>query len=111
MRGAEAVADTEQARLSRRLEKTPGIKQGKAFQLADITETPRATCVNRAILSMPADPLVSAKDIALSVGGGVTARTVIRWAKMERIPCVRVNARVIRFDCAAVRKKLRQRAK
>ncbi len=57
------------------------------------------------------EPLVSAATIAKMCGEGITSRTVLRWAKLKRIPCVRVNDRVIRFDMADVRKTLKARSK
>lgn len=55
---------------------------------------------------MPKVALVSAEEIARQCGGDITGRAVLRWAKLKRIPCVKINKRVIRFDPVAVRKKL-----
>lgn len=58
---------------------------------------------------MPKVALVSADEIARQCGGDITGRAVLRWAKLKRIPCVRVNKRVVRFDPVAVRRKLEAR--
>lgn len=52
------------------------------------------------------EALVSANEIAKNCGGGITGRAVLRWAKAGRIPFVKINARVIRFDPEQVRKRL-----
>lgn len=58
---------------------------------------------------MPEMNLVSAKDIAESLGSGITERAVLRWARQDRIPCVRINKRVVRFDVDEVKKTLKAR--
>ncbi len=57
---------------------------------------------------MPKQALVSASTIAKDVGEGLTKRAVLRWARLNRIPSIRINKRVIRFDPVAVRKRLKQ---
>ncbi len=55
------------------------------------------------------ESLVSAKTVAKMCGGGITSRTIIRWAKLKRIPCVRINKRVVRFDIEEVRNWLEKK--
>lgn len=50
--------------------------------------------------------LITAKQLAASIGGDVTARVILRWARKKVIPCIRINKRVVKFNMDAVRKKL-----
>jgi excisionase family DNA binding protein len=39
---------------------------------------------------------------------GIHAATLYRWARAKRVPCIRMGARVIRFDPLVLEKFLRQ---
>lgn len=54
------------------------------------------------------ETLVSAREIATQCGKDVNPRAILRWAKAGRIPSIRINARVIKFDPVKVREALRK---
>lgn len=50
-------------------------------------------------------PLITASELAAVLG--VTTHTIRHWARMGRIPCLRVGQKTLRFDREAVLAALR----
>ena len=50
--------------------------------------------------------LMRAKQVIEKLRLPVTRQTLLLWAKVGRIPCTRINGRMILFDLAAVVKAL-----
>lgn len=106
--GEPEMAENEEKPISRNTETRKSRQSLETTKRAKPKESAQngSSMRNSCFLSMPRENLVSAKKIASECGGDITARAVLRWAKQGRIPCVRVNQRVIRFDPVAVRRKL-----